>query len=99
MFKRLSIFAALLMLLAGSAYAGRACPSDAVTGAGSCCDKAPHATHTATAAHATDCAPAAPTASAHVTAAAAKPVSHQPQRSAVAPAFGPLFLAHQALML
>ncbi|MGH7740837.1 MAG: hypothetical protein ACRENS_02315 [Candidatus Eiseniibacteriota bacterium] len=29
----------------------------------------------------------------------AKPAARQPQRSAVAPAFGPLFLAHQALML
>jgi len=95
---RLSIVAALLMLLAGTAFAGRACPSDAVTGAGSCCDKAPHVSHAATAAHAMECAPPAPSASAHVT-AAAKPVSRQPQRSAVAPAFGPLFLAHQALML
>lgn len=99
MVMRLSIVAALLMLLAGTAFAGRACPSDAVTGTGSCCDKAPHPTHAATAAaHVTDCAPAAPAASAHVT-VAAKPVSRQPQRSAVAPAFGPLFLAHQALML
>jgi len=31
--------------------------------------------------------------------AQAKPAPRQPQRSAVAPAFGPLFLAHQALML
>lgn len=31
--------------------------------------------------------------------APAKSAPRQPQRSAVAPAFGPLFLAHQALML
>jgi hypothetical protein len=41
-----------------------------------------------------------PPAAAHaVKSTPAKPVTRQPQRSAVAPAFGPLFLAHQALML
>jgi len=89
------IAAALLVLFAGNAMAGRACPSDAASGSGTCCDgKAPHAAHSARLMP----APAVLAPAAHTT-AAAKPVSHQPQRSAVAPAFGPLFLAHQALML
>ena len=42
----------------------------------------------------------APAADTHAAKSApAKPAARQPQRSAVAPAFGPLFLAHQALML
>jgi hypothetical protein len=139
---RLWFATAMLSLWAGNALAGRACPSDAATGAGTVCDKTTHATHAAASVHLVDASIVAPAASpAHttlnpgccsmpfhsaasdvaptcgVTAAnhaasadpattahavksvPAKPAARQPQRSAVAPAFGPLFLAHQALML
>lgn len=134
---------AILALTSGSAWAGRACPSDVATGAGNVSEKAPHATRAA-ATHIADpavtvpaampahtvcgpgcsmpfCSPSDVVTSSGVTAAAhsasaesapaaaaphaavksapAKAASRVPQRSAVAPAFGPLFLAHQALML
>jgi hypothetical protein len=133
---------AMLAMWAGNATAGRACPSDAATGAGTVCDKTTHATHAAASVRLTDAsivasaaspthtatnpgccsmpfhsaasdvaptcgvtaanhaAGADPATTAHaVKSALVKPAARQPQRSAVAPAFGPLFLAHQALML
>jgi hypothetical protein len=134
--------AAMLVLWAGNALAGRACPSDVASGSGAISEKVTHPAHAAAATHVNDPAIAAPAAmpahtvanpgccsmpfssagdvvtasgvtaashaapaenaaTAHAAAkcAPAKPVSRVPQRSAVAPAFGPLFLAHQALML
>jgi hypothetical protein len=139
---RLLCLAAMLVLWAGNALAGRACPSDVASGSGAISEKVTHPTHAAAATHVSDpsiaapaampahsvatpgccsmpfssagdvvtasgataaphtaCTENAPTAHAATKSAPAKPVSRVPQRSAVAPAFGPLFLAHQALML
>lgn len=158
MLTRIGVTLAALALFAGNALAGRACPSDAASGASTVCDKSTHAAHAAPSVHVTEAALAVPASlpapaispasatspthaisparvrgatspgccsmpfssagdvmtssgvtganhsasaeAAHVAKATpAKAAPRQPQRSAVAPAFGPLFLAHQALML